>query len=234
MRVRIGITTSFEEQEQRLNHAYIHAVEKAGGAPLILPMLESVDVMMEIVSLLDGLVVSGGPAVMDGLIGSLPEDISEPASIRIHSDKHYLAEARSLGIPILGICYGMQLINAMAGGTIYADVEDALDDTFPHTPNRGCERHDIIVEEDSILRSLLPAPRVNVNSRHIQALATVAPTFRVVARSTDGVIEAFENEDGTVLGVQFHPERMDDEMMPVFQHIVACAQRRKLYVKGRQ
>ena len=130
---------------------------------------------------------------------------------------------------MLGICYGMQLLNARAGGTIYADVERQKAGARCHSEKRGAGDHLVEIEEHTTLRQLLNIDRLAVNTRHIQALATVAPAFRVAATSPDGIVEAIENEDGTVLGVQFHPERMGEAARPLFRHLVETARQ----VRGR-
>ncbi|MEX0746571.1 MAG: gamma-glutamyl-gamma-aminobutyrate hydrolase family protein [Rhodothermales bacterium] len=225
MDVRIGITTSLNDGEQRLHHSYVRAVEMAGGIPLIVPMLEDTAAIRSFARLLHGLVITGGPAITEGLIGRLPEDISETDPVRIRSDRamlHAFLEARK---PILGICYGMQLLNASAGGTIYADVQHQRADVITHSDKRGADRHEIHLVENSHLHRLLKKSNVEVNSRHIQAVATIGEAFRVAATAPDGVVEAIENADGSVLGVQFHPERMGDEMLPLFRHLVENARK---------
>src|SRR5690606_9077879 len=225
MSIRIGITTSYNEGEQRLTHAYVTAVERAGGLPLIVPMLEDPKNVDEFVHLLDGLVITGGPAITDGLIGKLPDDIQETDAVRVESDRTVLAAFMRKRKPILGICYGMQLINATVGGTIYADVQAQIPGTLSHSEKRGADSHSILLEETSYLRRLLKNSSLEVNTRHIQAVAEVGPPCRIAARAPDGVIEAIEDEDGTILGVQFQPERMGEEMLPLFQHLIANARK---------
>lgn len=225
MSVRIGITTSFNEGEQRLTHAYVTAVERAGGLPLIVPMLEEPANVDHFVHLLHGLVITGGPAVTEHLVGELPNDISETDPVRVRSDRAVLAAFLQARKPILGICYGMQLLNVTAGGSIYADVQAQNSGVQSHSEKRGADFHDVVLEETSYLYGLLKKHKVEVNTRHIQAVADVASSFRIAAIAPDGVIEAIENENGTILGVQFHPERMGEEMLPIFQHLVANARK---------
>ena len=222
-RPRIGITTSLNDGEQRLDRRYVLAVERAGGLPVIVPMLEDDAATAAFADFLDGLVVTGGPAITDGLVGELPDEISETHPARLASDtrmmKLFLASER----PILGICYGMQLGNALAGGTIYADVEVQREGTLSHSSKRDAPDHEVRVEPDTLLHELIGRDTFVANTRHLQAVAEVGDGLHVAACAPDGVIEAIESEDRRFVGVQFHPERMGDTMRPLFTHLVRQA-----------
>jgi putative glutamine amidotransferase len=221
--VLIGITTSFASGEQRLSHAYVQAVERAGGIPLILPMLDSDASLHAIVRLVDGLLIPGGPAVGEGLVTPLPDDLPPTPLQRSESDRRTIAAFLAARKPILGVCYGMQLLNALGGGLIYGDVQRDLDGSSAHSEKRGAGEHRIRVEPDTHLVRILRCADSIVNTHHIQAIARVGAGYRIAATAPDGVIEAIENEEGTVLGVQYHPERMGDEGLPLFRHLVECA-----------
>lgn len=217
-RPRIGITTSYEENRQQVIIHYIRAIEEAGGLPLIVPMLEQPDAVADFAALLDGLVMTGGPAITRGLIGSLPPDLPPTDPARIQSDEAIFRAFTNR--PVLGICYGMQFINAQAGGTIYADVQAQQPGAITHSAERGGTEHVVSFAPDSHLRALL-GDSLPVNTYHIQAVAETGAGIRAVGFGPDGVIEAIESDDGRLVGVQFHPERMAETMRPLFADFVA-------------
>ncbi|MBX3082443.1 MAG: type 1 glutamine amidotransferase [Anaerolineae bacterium] len=217
-RPRIGITTSYEDQTQKLSHYYVRAIEAAGGLPLIVPVLEADDSVTEFTDLLDGLLITGGPAITDGLIGDLPTDLEDTDPARVRSDKRIFDAFTAR--PIMGICYGMQFINARAGGTIYADVMAHQTGTQPHSYARGGRQHDVELTQGSRLHDIFDRDHLAVNTYHVQAVAQIGRGLRPVAYSPDGVVEAIESEDGRLLGVQFHPERMLDVTLPLFKDFV--------------
>lgn len=223
MTARIGITTSYEDGRQHVDRRYVTAIEKAGGVPLLLPITTLEGTVDGLVDQLDGLVLPGGPAVTEGLTGPLPDDLDSLDERRAESDRRWIEACWHTGHPILGICYGMQRLNALAEGTIYGDVEAELKGAQTHSQKRGGTTHPITFAESSQLKQWLDLQTLTVNTRHLQALATLGDGFSVAATAPDGVIEAIEHENGRIFGVQFHPERMGTVTQPLFHAFVQKA-----------
>ena len=221
----IGITTSLTPDtrgalEQRLDLAYVRAVEAAGGLPVLAPMLATDAAADAFAGLIDGLVVSGGPAVTRGMIGERPTDLGETDPIREHADARLLSAFLDAGRPVLGICYGMQLASALRGGTIWADAERDRPDTAVHSAARSGPAHDVIPVTGTRFSALVGETPIRVGTRHAQALETPGMGLVVSATAPDGVIEAIETSDGAFVGVQFHPEALGPPFDSLFVDLV--------------
>ena len=232
----IGITTSMTSSDgriarQTLGHACVAAIERAGGCPLLMPMVRGRSALNPLVEALDGLMITGGPGVVDGLEGELPEDLPQVQPDRARSDLWAYEGAAARDLPILGVCYGMQFINARHGGTIYGDVQ-VQKGVGPHSAkrNQGCPvRHGVVVTPGTVLGGLVAAggSPVEANSSHIQAVARAGDGLAVNAVSEDGLIEGVERDNGRIMGVQWHPENMPGTVWDrIFENLIEQAARR--------
>jgi putative glutamine amidotransferase len=228
MRPLIGIPPCLDDRGRWRNGrkyhyidaAYAEAVQAAGGSAVYLPQKGSAP---DLVQHLDGLLVPGG----DDLAPPRPYpntvhfDLVPPAQLQF--DTQLLGAALRREIPVLGICYGMQLLVQAFGGSLVYDIATDLPQAGEHQLPEPSGRHPIEIAAGSRLADLWRAP--DVNSLHHQAAAE-AGALRVVARAPDGVIEAIEGEGSAfVLGVQWHPEKHDAATRaPLFEGFIrACA-----------
>ncbi len=212
MKPMIGITASLEANTIKLQRENGKAIEQAGGLPVILPYVDQQDTVDELVGRLDGLLLSGGGDIDPFLFGEEPI----PGLGSITPDRDWL-EGQLIhrflesGKPILGICRGCQILNVIAGGGMYQDIysqkkDEGLLQHVQRAP-RDHVSHLITMEKGSLLSRIFVEDSVKVNSFHHQAVGSMAPGFIVSARSSDGLIEAFESINHPfVLGVQWHPE----------------------------
>ena len=208
MKPLIGITTSFEDGKYRLDHTYVSAVNEAGGQSVLLPLVSNAEEAAQLCNLIHGLIIPGGPGIVVGMVGSLPAQLRAVNPRRWESDTLILDTVVARNLPILGICYGMQLLCVRAGGSLYADVEKQVEAASVHSEKRGAKSHPVDIVSGSHLARIWESDLSMVNSRHFQAVRDAGTNYTVSARGADGVIEAIERTDGMHIGVQFHPERM--------------------------
>ena len=216
------------------NISYIEAVELAGGIPLIIPRIDEGTDLEKVVSHIDGLLVIGGEDIDPAIYGeeAIPE-MGEIVAWRDEYDIAVVSKAYQAGIPILGICRGIQVINVAFGGTLYQDLPaqfEGLTEVHSQKEPSSQGTHRIVVEKGTELAYILPEGELKVNSFHHQAVKDVAPGFIVAARSPEGVVEAIEYIDEThnIMGVQFHPEKMvgtSDTFLPIFTRFIATSRR---------
>ena len=230
----IGITGNYGESTCKLAEGYYKSVVRAGGVPVIIPPLSDTSVIINTIEHLDGLILSGGadydPRYANEepcpLLGTINEERDLPELFITQ-----LAYNRQL--PMLGICRGIQTLAMVLGGHVSQDISNIQKHNHSQQEDRNVATHTVRVEKDSLLfhiyeshPSLLtphPSPLLNVNSFHHQAVDETGPRFRVIARSDDDIIEAMEStEHKSILGVQWHPECLDDGL-PIFQWLIGEA-----------
>lgn len=209
----IGIVSNFDVEKDGYFCPvhYVRAIEATGALPIILPYVKAAEVAA-VLDQITGLVLTGGGDFPTEFYGASPH----PAVQRIipERDNFEFALARSAldrSIPILGICRGMQILNVVAGGTIYPHTLDELTHAIDHRDGTPLDQtvHEVHLERDTQLWRLCgeQSSSFRVNSLHHQAIKRLAPDFVISARAADGIIEAIERPDRPfVIGVQWHPE----------------------------
>ncbi|MGC4082979.1 MAG: gamma-glutamyl-gamma-aminobutyrate hydrolase family protein [Vicinamibacterales bacterium] len=186
-----------------------------------------------------GLMLTGGDDVAPSRYG----ETRHPATTEVGPERDdfeiaLVKEARRLGLPILAICRGIQVMNVACGGSLVQDIPTQVDNALEHSlkvpPHKPFDyAHDVWIDDNSLLAKLM-AERLNgsdscaVNSRHHQAIKDVAPGFKVVATAPDGIIEAIEDPAAPFcLGVQWHPENFwrTGEFRPIFEGFLEASAR---------
>jgi len=236
----IGITCSMEYGDKKrkyptayafdyMKRSYYEAVEKSEGVAVIFPNTTRTELVDKFLSIVDGLIISGGNDVDPVFYGEKKK--AKNLSITRERDLFEIAlvkKAKARQIPILAICRGMQLVNVAFGGTLYQDFRFE-EKFFDHTLEGSAiyhKRHPVIIQEGSKLFSIIEKREILVNTSHHQMVKKVASGFTVTAWSEkDEVIEAIESKDDHfLLCVQWHPELMRDKgSKALFDSVVQSA-----------
>jgi len=214
---------------ETVTRSYIDAVERAGGLCMLLPNthVERADAYLDRI---DGLLLTGGDDPDPVLFGEDPHpqiELVDPR--RDHFEIALIHGARRRGIPIFGICRGVQMLNIALGGDIYQDVPSQTDSGLQHTQQRLDDGpwHEVQVAENSLLARILGVRNLRVNSFHHQACRKPAEGLNVSAAAGDGVPEALEDPSFEFcLGVQWHPELSAGEGEKLFEAFVQAARNR--------
>lgn len=220
MRPLIGINCDYKSDGcvrpyYFLERDYSRAVEQVGGMPILLPILNGRNGQVEeLLGMLSGLILSGGKDINPSRYGQ--EQHPEARLVLVDAEKEEFdfkltRAALELDMPILGICYGGQLLNVCLGGSLLQDIP-AVPGTFIKHRSPSVGRHKVLIERGTLLHGLLGVETIDASSTHHQAIDRLGGGLRVCARAEDGLIEAVEGvRHRFVLAVQWHPERMLDE-----------------------
>lgn len=218
MAPRIGITCDFETITDRRGApsprfvapaAYVTAVVRAGGDPILLPHVAP-DRAEAYLAILDGLVIAGGDFdIPPSYYGEAPRPgLGKLLEERSDFERGLTTLALERDLPILGVCGGMQLLNVVLGGTLHQDLAERPGTNVhvqPHDKRQPA--HDVRVATGSLLGKLTGASSIAVNSTHHQVINAVGKTLAASGVADDGVVEAIEStKHRYALGVQWHPE----------------------------
>ncbi|GGQ57833.1 gamma-glutamyl-gamma-aminobutyrate hydrolase family protein [Couchioplanes azureus] len=229
MRPVIGITTYVEPASWAVwhdlptvlvPHDYVAAVTAAGGRAVLLP---PDDLDADVLRVLDGLVLSGGADIDPGLYGADPGPLTVTRPDRDAAELLLARAALALDLPVLGICRGMQLLVAAAGGALHQHLPDVLGHDRHRPAPAVYGRQEVLFTAGSRVAALMGDDR-EVRCYHHQGVADPG-SLLVTGRTEDGSVEAVEDPARSfVVGVQWHPEVMRDKRL--FGALVAAASRR--------
>ncbi len=197
-----------DEDLATLGVAYVDAVRRAGGVPVIAPHSLDDDEADSLLVVVDGVVLTGGDDIDPAAYGAFDE-----ASIGVRhesdeADLRLLSGAFDRGLPVLGVCRGLQIANVFFGGDLIQEVRSDGDAEHPMVDpaKNHAHRHTIDIEPGSRLSMVYRAETLEVGSLHHQAIGRLGDGLVATARTPGGVVEAVEARHHDLLAVQWHPE----------------------------
>ncbi|MDO4789443.1 MAG: membrane dipeptidase [Porphyromonas sp.] len=238
----IGISANHAGVDQELRDNYIKAIIRSGGAPYIIPYSNDTEATVQAVERCHGILVTGGADAHPLWYGEEPHPKLGAADwVKDGFDMAVIITALERGIPLLGICRGMQLLNVVLGGSIIQDIPSARKDEegvlHIQTSHRSEPWHTVRIERNSRLFSIFgEQENIYVNSFHHQAVCKPGKSVYVSATASDGIIEAIDTyPEHNAIGVQWHPEAMvsegdSEQQSAIFSHLVKEA---TLYAEAR-
>jgi len=197
-----------------LHRAYITAIEESGGAAVVIPPAYDESSVDAVLDRIDALVIAGGADVDPASYGDDPHETTDrPRLDRDATERRLYRGARDRGLPVLGICRGMQVMAVEAGGRLLQDLPSA-GYGLAHRKRPGTfTEHDATFAEGSLVARILGTTGTVVNSSHHQAVADPG-SLTVTGHASDGTLETLEDPDAAfVLGVQWHPEMTEDRRL---------------------
>lgn len=226
----IGLTANHSDLDATLRDRYYKQIVAAGGTPVIIPPVADKEVIVNTLEQLDGLILTGGADYNPLWMGEEPS--THLHGINRERDLAELLTARlafNRQIPTLGICRGIQTLAIALGGKVAQDIQEAASPgtviiKHAQDADRSEPTHSVRIADGSILSGIYEGETIHVNSFHHQAVAQPGPHFRITATAPDGTVEAIEStEHKAVMGVQWHPEWLEEEGRRLFKWLVDCA-----------
>ncbi len=231
----IGICGNFEDDRFYLPKFYVDAVIKAGGLPVILPVIREnmTEYVAEIAEYLEGLILAGGGDPSPILWQEEPH--YNLGKVDLYRDKFELALTKKMAEmdkPILGICRGMQILNVAFGGSLWQNLLERSDymchkqslylNQYWHKVSLSSTLAGVLFNEVADVNENLDEITIFVNSNHHQGVRRLGENLAVGAVAADGLVEAIYSEKHRhILGVQWHPERLDDAVSEkIFKNFV--------------
>ncbi len=219
----VGITTNYEGIDATVRSAYYRQILRAGGTPLLIPPVADISTILSTLDTVDAVLLTGGgdfnplwngDEPMPGLHNINRErDLPELLLTRFAYDRQ---------MPLLGICRGIQTLAIALDGHVVQDMPHT-EQLLKHSQDADREEptHSVSIFPQTTLHSIYNADRIYVNSFHHQAIDVPGSRLRTSAKAPDGTVEAIESsEHKAVLGVQWHPEWLGDDGLPLFRWLV--------------
>ncbi len=209
---------------------YINYVRLGGGLPVLIPIITASDEIKAMANRLDGILLTGGQDLDPELWNEENTHSQDVCRRRDDSEIALVHAMRDLQKPILGICRGHQILNIALGGTMYQDIPSQVPDVLGHPLKDMKEQfHQTQLVCKSTLTELFEGNDIHTNSSHHQAVREPGDGLEIIAKASDGVIEATQRfDDYCTLSVQWHPERMqkDDNMITLTKWFISMASSR--------
>ena len=230
--VTVGVMPLWDEKKHSvwMLPEYLTALISAGAVPLILPLTVNLEVLDACLRKCDGLLLTGGHDITPSLYGERTLRVcGEVCALRDEMEAWIIARAIDEHIPFLGICRGLQILNAVLGGTLWQDLPSQHPSEIEHCMKPPYARavHDVSFVKGTYLAKLFGCERLGVNSYHHQAVKQLSPRLEPLAFSDDGLCEAARLEEVPFgVAVQWHPEYLcatDRNAMRLFSAFISAA-----------
>lgn len=226
-RPMIGLTANCADIDTTIRSFYQKQVVAAGGIPVIIPPIADKNVITNTLEKLDGLILTGGADYNPLWAGEEPSAKLHHINAERDLPELLLTQlAYNRNLPMLGICRGIQTLAMALGGHVMQDIGENATNAIKHSQDadRKEPTHSVELTEGSILHNIYGKDRILVNSFHHQAIDDCGKRFAVTAKAADGVVEAIESREfRNVIGVQWHPECLDEDGLPIFEWLVKAA-----------
>ena len=227
----IGVMPLWDEGKKSIwmLPGYQEGIREAGGTPVIFPLTEDKEELEQLCSLCNGFLITGGQDVDPAIYRETPiPQMGEICTVLDQMERQVLEYVIKEDKAVLGICRGIQYLNAMLGGSLYQDLNVQHPSKTEHHMEPPYDRviHQVQIIDGTPLHQLLQVTELGVNSYHHQAVKTLAPSLTVMAESEDGLVEAvYMPKKNYVWAVQWHPElsfQTDKYSRKIFESFVAA------------
>lgn len=231
-RPMIGVVPLIDEEKESywMLPGYMTGIETAGGLPVMLPLALDEEEIMQLAESMDGFLFTGGQDVSPSLYGEERKSTCGlPCLLRDEMESRLLRQVLKRDKPFLGICRGIQFVNAALGGSLYQDLPTEHPSALEHhqAPPYDIPVHEVTLVEKTPLAALLGKDRLSVNSYHHQAVRKLAPQAAAMAYAADGLVEAlYLPEKSFAWALQWHPEfsyLVNEDSRKIFEAFVKAA-----------